>query len=87
MWFWLISAIAGSIIGSATESWFRDTKLGIWFYNKIDRIYTWANKKYGLKLLTDEEDRMKKFPQLSKRLETLESQIKQIQRARYDDWK
>ena len=87
MWFWLISAIAGSIIGSATESWFRDTKLGIWFYNKVDRIYTWANKKYGLKLLTDEEDRMKKFPQLSKRLETLESQIKQIQRARYDDWK
>ena len=87
MWFWLISAIAGSIIGSATESWFRDTKLGIWFYNKVDQIYTWANKKYGLKLLTDEEDRMKKFPQLSKRLETLESQIKEIQRARFDDWK
>ena len=87
MWFWLISAIAGSIIGSATESWFRDTKLGIWFYNKVDRIYTWANKKYGFKLLTDEQDRMKKFPQLSKRLETLESQIKEIQRARYDDWK
>ena len=87
MWFWLISAIAGSIIGSATESWFRDTKLGIWFYNKVDRIYTWANKKYGLKLLTDEEDRMKKFPQLTKRLETLESQIREIQRARFDDWK
>jgi len=87
MWFWLISAIASSIIGSATESWFRDTKLGIWFYNKLDQIYTWANKKYGLKLLTDEEDRMKKFPQLSKRLETLESQIKEIQRARFDDWK
>ena len=87
MWFWLISAIAGSIIGSATESWFRDTKLGVWFYNKVDRIYTWANKKYGLKILRDEEDRMKKFPQLSKRLETLESQIKEIQRARYDDWK
>jgi len=87
MWFWLISAIAGSIIGSATESWFRDTKLGIWFYNKLDQIYTWANKRYGLKLLTDEEDRMKKFPQLSKRLETLESQIKEIQRARFDDWK
>ena len=87
MWLWLISAIAGSIIGSATESWFRDTKLGIWFYNKVDRIYTWANKKYGFKLLTDEQDRMKKFPKLSKRLETLESQIKQIQRARYDDWK
>ena len=87
MWFWLMSAIAGSIVGSATESWFRDTKLGIWFYNKMDELYSWASKRYGIKILTDEEERMKKFPQLSKRLETLESQIKQIQRARYDDWK
>ena len=64
MWFWLLSSIAGSIIGSATESWFRDTKLGIWF-----------------------SKRMKKFPQLAKRLDTLESQIKEMQQSRYDDWK
>ena len=35
MWFWAISAIAGSILGSATDSWFRDTKLGVWFYAKM----------------------------------------------------
>ena len=58
MWFFLISSIAGAIIGSATDSWFRDTKLGIWFYNKLDSIYTWASARYGLKLLTDEENRM-----------------------------
>ena len=39
MWFWLISAIAGSIIGSATDSWFRDTKLGVWFYAKDRSIH------------------------------------------------
>ena len=72
MWFFLISSIAGAIIGSATDSWFRDTKLGIWFYNKLDSIYTWASARYGLKLLTDEENRMAKFPQLSKKLESLE---------------
>jgi len=55
MWFWLLSSIAGSIIGSATESWFRDTKLGIWFYNKVDQLYTWASERYGIKILTDEE--------------------------------
>tara|TARA_Y100000593_G_scaffold78034_1_gene144686 strand:- start:458 stop:721 length:264 start_codon:yes stop_codon:yes gene_type:complete len=87
MWFWLMSAIAGSIVGSATESWFRDTKLGIWFYNKMDELYSWASKRYGIKILTDEEERMKKFPQLSKRLDSLEAQIKEIQAARYDDWK
>ena len=79
MWFWLISSIAGSIIGSATESWFRDTKVGVWFYAKIDSLYTWASKRYGLKLLTDEEERMKKFPQLSKRLEALEQKVEELE--------
>ena len=79
MWFWLISAIAGSIIGSATESWFRDTNLGIWFYNKIDKIYTWASKRYGIKILTDEEEKMKKFPVLSKKLQELENRIKKLE--------
>ena len=40
MWFWLMTSIAGSIIGSATDSWFRDTKLGVWFYAKVDGFYT-----------------------------------------------
>ena len=76
MWFWLISAIAGSIIGSATDSWFRDTKMGVWFYAKIDQLYTWASMRYGIKILTDEEKRMKKFPQLEQRLQRIETIIK-----------
>ena len=79
MWFFLISSIAGAIIGSATDSWFRDTKLGIWFYNKLDSIYTWASDRYGLKLLTDEENRMAKFPQLSKKLESLEHRLAKLE--------
>lgn len=72
MWFWLVTSIAGSILGAATESWFRDTKMGVWFYAKMDSLYTWASKRYGLKLLTDEQERMKKFPQLEQRLQRLE---------------
>lgn len=66
MWFFLIKAIAGSIIGAATESWFRDTKVGVWFYNKLDNLYTWAAKRYHIKLVTDEEKQMAKFPTLQK---------------------
>jgi hypothetical protein len=32
MWIWAISAIAASILGNAADSWFAETKLGIWFY-------------------------------------------------------
>ena len=84
MWFWLISAIAGSIIGSATDSWFRDTKLGVWFYAKVDSLYTWASKRYGIKILTDEQKRLKKFPALSKRLEHLESRIRVLEEQKTD---
>ena len=82
MWFWLVSAIAGSIIGSATDSWFRDTKLGVWFYAKIDSLYTWASKRYGIKMLTDERKRMAKFPELSKRLDSLESRIRILEQQK-----
>ena len=79
MWSWLILAIAGSIVGSATDSWFRDTKMGIWFYAKMDNFYTWANNRYGLKILTDEKKRMAKFPVLTKRIVELEKRINDLE--------
>ena len=82
MWFWAISAIAGSILGSATDSWFRDTKLGVWFYAKMDSLYTWAAKRYGLKLITDEQKRMAKFPELAKRLDGLDARIRILEQRR-----
>ena len=84
MWFWAISAIAGSILGSATDSWFRDTKLGVWFYAKVDSLYTWAAKRYGIKLITDEQKRMAKFPELAKRLDSIEARIRLLERSEAD---
>ena len=78
MWFFLLKAIAGGILGNATANWFRDTKLGIWFYNKIDSLYNWAAKRYHIKLLTDEEKQMAKFPMLKQRLEKIEAEMKKI---------
>ena len=82
MWFWAISAIAGSILGSATDSWFRDTKLGVWFYAKVDSLYTWAAERYGIKLITDEQKRMAKFPELAKRLDSLEARVRILEQIR-----
>lgn len=81
MWFWAVSAIAGSILGSATDSWFRDTKLGVWFYAKMDSLYSWAAERYGIKLITDEKKRMAKFPELAKRLDSLEARIRLLERS------
>ena len=56
MWFFLISSIASSILGSAADSWFADTKAGSWFYKKVDDVASCASKKLGLKVLKDEDN-------------------------------
>ena len=81
MLIWIIRAIAGSILGNATATWFKKTKLGIWFYNKVDSIYKWAANKYNVKILTEEEKQMAKFPMLKKRLNNIEQQLKEIKKC------
>ena len=87
MWFFLISNIAGSILGSATNSWFADTKAGIWFYKKVDNVSTWASKKLGLKVLQDEEDWKKRYPNVSKHIEELEARVKHLEYIHINDGK
>ena len=80
MWFFLISSIAGSILGNATDSWFADTKLGIWTYNKVDDVSTWASKKLGLKILKDENNWKTKYPNVAMKIEELEAKIEKLEK-------
>ena len=79
MWFFLIYSISSSIIGMAAESWFADTKLGVWFYKKVDNVSTWASKKLGLKILQDEQNWKAKFPNVALKIDSLEARIKQLE--------
>ena len=82
MWFFLISNIAGSILGSAANSWFADTKLGIWFYKKVDDVSTWASKKLGLKVLKDENNWKKKYPNVAKKFDVLEARLEKLEKEK-----
>ena len=82
MWFFLISNIGGSILGSAADSWFSQTKLGMWFYKKVDDVSTWASKKLGLKILQDENNWKKKYPNVSKKLEVLEARLNKLEKEK-----
>ena len=79
MWFWFVSAITGAILGIAVIDWFAVTKLGIWFYHKVDDVSTWASKKLGLKVLQDEENWKKKYPNVNKKIGELEAKIKKLE--------
>ena len=80
MWFFIMKAIAGSILGQATNTWFKKTKAGVWFYNKIDQWYNWAAKRYDLQVLSKEEKAMKRFPALTKKMADLEKRIKKLEK-------
>ena len=82
MWFFLISNIAGSILGSAANSWFADTKLGMWFYKKVDDVSTWASKKLGLKILKDENNWKTKYPNVAEKIEELEARINYLEKEK-----
>ena len=81
MWFWFISSIAGSILGMAANSWFADTKLGIWFYKKVDDVSTWASKKLGLKVLADEKNWKKKYPRVNQKIGELEARVNKLEKG------
>ena len=81
MWIFLISSIAGSILGSAANSWFADTKAGMWFYKKVDNVSTWASKKLGLKVLQDEQNWKTKYPNVSKKIDKLEARINELEKG------
>ena len=87
MWFWLISSVSGSILGSATDSWFSETKCGIWFYKKVDQVCTWSAKKLNIKILEDEEKWRKKYPNVAKKMDDLDNRLSELERIHTDDRK
>ena len=79
MWFWIISSIAGSILGNAADSWFAETKLGIWFYKKVGQISSWSARKLNIKMLQEEETWKKKHPNVAKKMTELETRIQKLE--------
>ena len=87
MWFWIISAIAGSILGNAADSWFSNTKCGVWFYKKVDIISSWAAKKLNIRVFKKEEAWRKKHPNIAKKMDELNERVKYLEAIHMNDGK
>ena len=79
MWIWAISAIAASILGNAADSWFAETKCGIWFYRKVDQVSSWAARKLNIKILAKEEAWKKKYPNVAEKISNLDHRLKTLE--------
>ncbi len=78
MWFWIVSSITVSILGSSTSVWFEQTAMGRWFIRKMENIYNWAADRYGFEVLKSEDKWRKKYPNIAKKIDDLEKQVKEM---------
>ena len=81
MWFFLVKSILGAIVGQSTNAWFKKTKMGMWFYAKVEQCYNWAAKRYDIQVLSKEEKLIKRFPNLMQRIQRLEKQVARIKES------
>ena len=78
MWFFLVKSIVGAIVGQSTNTWYKKTKMSMWFYKKMDTCDNWGAKRYDIDVLTKEEKEIKKFPALTTKIDKLEDEIAKI---------
>ena len=80
MWIWVVSNIAGSLLGAASAAWIKDTKLGVWGYSKFEDIADWAKDRYGIDILDKEDIAWRtQYPNIAKRIDDLEQRLHNIE--------
>ena len=75
MYLFLMKSILGSIVGSSFYSWWQNTRLGIWFQNKLDDTLD----RLDWEILEKEDKWKKAYPNLADKLEDLELQVRELQ--------
>lgn len=81
-WLFILSlkAILSSIIGSSFYSWFKNTKLGLWFQRHMDNLMSWVAKRYDLEILTREDKWLQQYPRLAQRIIDLEKEVAKLKK-------
>jgi hypothetical protein len=78
---WIYTAIAGSIAGAAFLAYFKNTRAGLWAYNKFDGILDYLVYHWGLTWFEQPEDAWrKKYPYVTKKIDELEARIKELEK-------
>ena len=77
---WIYTAIAGSLLGAAFLAYFKDTRAGLWCYAKLDQFLDFLVDRWGLTWFVQPEDAWrKKYPNVTKKIDELETRIKELE--------
>lgn len=72
MWWLILKSIFSSVVGSTFYQWFKNTKVGVWFQDKVDSFMEYLSEKYDIEMAKREDKWLSQYPNLAKRIELLE---------------
>jgi len=78
---WIYTAIAGALLGAAFLAWFKETNMGIWSYGLFDRTLDFLVNRWGWTWLQEPPEAWrKKYPKMTKKIDELETRIKELEK-------
>ena len=80
---WIYTGILGALVGAAFLAYFRSTKIGLWAYNKFDKILDYLRDKFGWTWFDQPADAWRsREPDLANKIDSLEARIKELEDGR-----
>ena len=74
---WIYTALAGSVFGAIFVAYISTTRIGLWFYSKVDLTIDYFVNKWGWTWLQQPDDAWrKKYPHITKKIDDLETRLK-----------
>ena len=78
---WIYTALAGSIFGAIFIAYISTTRIGLWFYARVDRMLDYLVKRWGLTWLEQPEDAWRKrYPKITAKIDQLEERLKKLEK-------
>jgi hypothetical protein len=73
MYWYLLKTILSSVLGSSFYQWFKNTKVGVWWQDKLDDFMEYVSTKYDINIAKRELSWLSQYPALAERIRKLES--------------
>ena len=78
---WIYTALAGSVFGAIFVAYISTTRIGLWFYAKVDLLLDYLIEKWGWTWLQQPEDAWrKKYPYVTKKIDELEQRLHKLEK-------
>ena len=72
MYWFLIKSIVSSVVGSQFYTWYSQTKVGIYFQDRINQFLEYVSQKYDIEITKKQSKFEKDYPLMMERIEKLE---------------